>query len=408
MEAQLSNSPAPASVAVPGQSVGLVRRFTWVAGVFILSRLLLVFVGYMAHTQMLARMAKDAFPWDYDKSPAVEMWGPWDSGWYLGIAQWGYSNEPPRDQSGKLVYRNYAFFPGYPMLVRWLFSPFCGSDLFVPGLLLNNLFACGALWLVFLICRHLVPDDESIACNAVILASFFPNSFVYSSFYTESLFLFLLAGVLLLALHKRWFFAGLLGAALSATRVNGITIVLPVAFLILQSYPELLKGKVRRESLCAVASLCLYPVGLLAFMAYLKAHIGDPFGFLTVSAAWDRKMGFYFDDMALGPFRGPILNRYLATYTLVCFGLIQYLLYKRQYLLYITSMMLILPALVNGLPFSPFVSVPRYLLVVFPVYIALAMALRGKPTAFAISLASLALVNGFLMVYWVTGMNVVT
>ncbi len=382
------------------------RPFLWITGVFLLSRVLLLMVGYISHEQMLDRMSEDAFPWSHVDSPVLDMWGPWDAGWYIGIAQWGYMNEPPFDENGELVTRNYAFFPAFPMMVRWIFKPFFGNNLYVPGLVLANALAILAFWMIYLICQRLLENTE-VARGTVLLGCFFPNSFIYSSFYTESLFLFLIAGVLLASLNRRWIIAGLFGAVLSATRINGLTAAIPVFFLILQAYPELLKGRISRESLVALASLAIYPLGLLAFMLHLNYVVGDPLAFMTVAGAWGREMGFYLHELVIGPFHGGIHTRYLALYSLLGLSVIHVLLLKKQYLLYITSMVLVLPALVNGHPHNPFYSMPRFLLVVFPLYISIAMILRGKPTAFAITLASLALINGFLMVYWATGMPLV-
>lgn len=380
----------------------------WVAGIFALSRVLIFGIGIAAHVQMVPRMQEDAFQWTaMEEVPLLNMWGPWDTGWYLSIAKDGYSSDSPFNEAGEVVYRNYAFFPAYPMLVKWLSKPFGEDNLFVIGLLFSNLLAVAAFWLVFLICRRLF-DKEGIARNVIILLSFFPNSFIFSSFYTESLFMFLLAAWLLSALHRHWWLAAACGALLSATRVNGFTVALPVVILIIQAYPEILRGRVTKGSASALASLVLYPTGLVAFMIYLKFHTGDPFAFLAVSSAWERQPGFYFHRMFTDLGSGRISGTYLALYTLVGFSLIQYLLYKKQYILYILAMTLALPAFLNGIPHNPFTSMPRYLLPIFSIPIALALILRDKPTAFAIVLAILATLNGMLVVYWVTGMSMVT
>lgn len=384
------------------------QTLSWVLVVFIISRITIFAIGFIAHTQLLPRMHDDTFPWVVSEElPFLNMWGPWDTGWYLSIAEEGYSTESPTDEFGQPTYRNYAFFPAYPMLVRWIATPLDDKFIYPIGLALSNLFAAGSLCVIYLICRQLFYDSD-IAKRTIILISFFPNSFVLSSFYTESFFMLLLSCLLLFSLHRRWWIAAIFGALLSATRVNGVTVVLPIACLILQAYPAILSGRLSKESRRAILSLLVYPIGLFSYMIFLHFHVGDAFAFLAVSSAWERQPGIYLHRMITDLFSGRSSPTYLAAYTLVGFLLIQYLLYRKQLILYVLAMILILPAFINGIPHNPFTSMPRYLLPMFMIPISLALLLQNKPIAFSVSLALLCTLNGMLIVYWVTGMSMVT
>ena len=320
----------------------------------------------------------------------------WDGGWYLNIVKEGYSREPV-NVDGALVQRNYNFFPAYPMLVRGLFLPLSGRSLYYSGLLVSNLCALGALFLLYLYCRGRF--GEEVARNSVVLAAFFPASYIFSSFFSEALFLLMLLALFLLAERRRWLLAGLAGAVLTATRINGIMVMIPAVLLFLRQR-ESWRAMPTRADLAPLAGLALMPLGLLAYMGYLWIHLGDPLAFLHAAEAFGQKWGFYLHRVVTDILDGNAYQAFFAAYLLASLAVIHLLLLRRQYLLYVTSLVLILPSLVSGADTAPFECFPRYLLVVFPVFIAPALLLRGRPTAFAIVLAILAGLNGCLAIVW--------
>jgi len=67
----------------------------------------------------------------------------WDCGWYLGIAEHGYSPHEDPAQPGAT---NFAFFPLYPLLVRFV-APLIGGQLLTSAIVISN--ACCFIALVF-------------------------------------------------------------------------------------------------------------------------------------------------------------------------------------------------------------------------------------------------------------------
>jgi hypothetical protein len=130
----------------------------------------------------------------------------------------------------------------------------------------------------------------------------------------------------------------------------------------------------RKEGL----ALLLIPAGLLSFMIYLQVITGNALAFKDAMAAWGRKAGFFFSPLldylghpaevaAHWDFR--LLNFSAVTIALAC-GIA--LLKRRQFALAAYTLMAVLVALSSAL----LQSQARYAMVVFPVYLTLAIAGR--------------------------------
>jgi hypothetical protein len=139
----------------------------------------------------------------------------WDAEHYLYIAAHGYEAGAGRC----------AFYPLFPMMIRYFSIVTFGSQL-VAGMILSNLFSLAG-WFVFftLVCRRF---GESTAKLAVILLVTFPGALFFQFIYTESLF-FLLLMLLLLGLQENWFWLALVAAfLLPLTRAVGLFCVFPL------------------------------------------------------------------------------------------------------------------------------------------------------------------------------------
>lgn len=173
----------------------------------------------------------------------------WDAIWYLRIAEHGYSSR-----------QSTAFFPVYPLLIR-ITSPLVGS----PAL-------AGALisWLSFaaaLILLHRLTDLElgrAAANGAVMLLACAPSALFFTAVYTESLFLALALAATYCARHERWAMAGALSAVAAATRITGVLLVALVLFGEGGRYRRRLSERRRLWMLLAPAGLGAYLGGLLA------------------------------------------------------------------------------------------------------------------------------------------------
>lgn len=139
----------------------------------------------------------------------------WDAEHYLFIAAHGYEAGAGRC----------AFYPLFPMMIRYFSIVTFGSQL-LAGMILSNLFSLVG-WFIFfmLVCRRF---GESTAKLAVILLMTFPGALFFQFIYTESLF-FLLLMLLLLGLQENWFWLALAaGFLLPLARAVGLFCVFPL------------------------------------------------------------------------------------------------------------------------------------------------------------------------------------
>jgi hypothetical protein len=284
-----------------------------------------------------------------------------------------------------------------------------------------------------------VSREREVSRLAVSLLAFSPMAFFLSADYSESLYLALSVGVFLAARRGRWVWAGLLGCLAAATRSTGIVLLLPALVLYLygpredatpaaarhglrQDARPALRARGRLARLCErvapryplrldVLWLALIPVGLLAFMGYLWASGGEPLAPFHSQALWGRYFAGPFVavfDGARAAFEGarqllsgqsadlyfPLegksasieaghnltLFAFLALAVPACIGVLRRL--PLAYGLYVIAA-LALP-LSYPVATQPLMSLPRFELVLFPLFIWLAACLASRPRARAV------------------------
>ena len=168
---------------------------------------------------------ESVFPYkgvEANPTPLLAIWQHFDANWYLSIAQNGYGQFPDDTH----------FAPLYPLLIR-LFYPFVGNWL-VAGLILSQLFL---IWLVKEL--YEVYEDwggREIAQKSVFYLLIFPSAFFLFSAYAEPLFI--LTSILALQgiRSRRWLPAGLWTACAILSRVQGVALLLPLAYALWKTY----------------------------------------------------------------------------------------------------------------------------------------------------------------------------
>jgi hypothetical protein len=133
----------------------------------------------------------------------------------------------------------------------------------------------------------LIELGEGPARAAVWLLACFPAAFFLSAVYSESLFLVLSLGSVYAARTGRWWWAGALGALAAATRSAGVVLLVPLALLWWTRSPR------RPRDLAALA---LVPAGLAAYCAGLALAGLDPGAPFHAQEQWFRHFA--------GPFAG--------------------------------------------------------------------------------------------------------
>ena len=194
--------------------------------------------------------------------------GNFDGVHYLRIAQDGY-----------LAQYSQAFFPIFPILIRFfsfIFSRIPNLDTniftdpayFYSGIIISNLFFFGALLVLYKLIN--IDFKKDISFLTIILLLVYPTSFFFGSIYTESLFLLLAVTSIYLIRKGKFFWAAVLIAISTATRITGVLLI-PLYLI------EVFQSKKKINYLWALIT----PLGILAYMYYLKSAFGDPLYFLT-------------------------------------------------------------------------------------------------------------------------------
>lgn len=285
-----------------------------------------------------------------------------DGGWNLSTARFGYERMPFEKATAQ---QNWAIFPLYPLLVRFASKITGGYEL--TAIALSNLF-----FLLSLILLHKtvlsIGYEAGVADRTVFYLAVFPTSYFFSVAQTESLFLLLSVGSFYAAARGRWWTAGVIGAFASATRFNGI-LMLPMLLLL---YWQRHRDRLRPN----LIGVFLIPIGLLCFMYFLWQITGNAFAFKDIQVRWGRSSGWFFypilshlpniKDLAW-PWDFRLLNFSAAMLAFICAFI---LARRREWALSFYT----LASVIVPLSSQSWMGMTRYMMVVFPIFIVLAVA----------------------------------
>lgn len=297
-----------------------------------------------------------------------DIWKRWDAENYLRLSEFGYS--AVGDQRFLIV-----FFPLFPGLIS-LFRLVTGD--YLIGAFAVSLIASIALALAF---RKLVRLDHSerTAQAAVLFLFIFPTSYFLHIPYTESLFLALVIGCFYAARKPSWLVAGCLGGLACLTRINGLVLLPALAFEVWGEYRE--TKKLNRNWLW----LGLAAGGFASYLALNYFVTGDPLMFIVHQREhwykylrWPNYGLWEAAKTAVNDKPEAALTRGFQELLFVFIGLFALIAGWRQlrpsYRVWMAG---------NWLMFvstSFILSVPRYTLILFPLFILMATsALRNWP-----------------------------
>jgi len=290
-----------------------------------------------------------------------------DAIWYLNIARNGYEKEKfNTDQQ-----HNWAFFPLFPLIVNAA-ARITGEFPLTAGLLSNVFFFAALIFLHQT--AMLFGSNNAGATRTVFYLAAFPTSYFFSFPFTESLFFLLTVACFYCAQRQMWWRAGTFGALASATRLAGLFLIPALLILYWQRY----RGRRLRPQLM---SFGLMPLGLIAFMIYLRQTTGNALAFFDIQAAWGHAPNFFLRPLfnyLMNPlllaerwdFR--LLNFCAVLLALVCCGV---LVRRRQWALAVYGLISLIVPLSATVSLQ---SLARYVMVIFPVFFVLASAGRSS------------------------------
>ncbi|MGF1481592.1 MAG: hypothetical protein ACFB4I_19265 [Cyanophyceae cyanobacterium] len=325
----------------------------------------------------------------------LDLWGVWDTFWYMDIAQNGYSTIGPIESSPAQT--NFAFFPLYPLLMS-LLGRITGGNYYLAGIVISNVCLLVACYLLYRLVE--MESDRPTARRSLKYLFLYPVAFIFSGVFTESLYLCLVLLCFYLSKRQHWLLAGIAGAFLSATRTLGVLIALPLLFEYGRSI-EFKPSKIRLDILFVL----LIPLGLMGFALYSYSVTGDFLFFKTNQAAWGREITNPLTALWIGLQRGLIESnptRLLEFgFSVAALLLLNVFITKIGWTYWLFSMYSLLIPLAAGIN-----SMPRYTLPIFPLFIVLAKLSRNESWDDALTLF-LGLLQGCLMVFWCTGQALV-
>jgi Mannosyltransferase (PIG-V) len=434
--ARLRADPARmAAVRDTWQALWSSRLVIWAVGIVAVATLGLGRVRHAFHPPHVT----EGFGWlgDLLAAPAAR----WDSAWYLVIAHYGY-----RPDLGVFTASRSAFFPLYPLGLRTV------SELGVQPLLAGVLLSVAALALGLYGIHRLTtlelprlvraPDrGGEVARLAVLVTAFAPMALYFSAVYSESLYLALSVGVFWCARQGRWAWAGTLGALAGATRSAGVVLALPIAILYLYGpredrapdFPDprtwwracAPRYRLRRD----VLWLALLPVGVAAYLTYFALDGGSALLPFHAQQVWSRHFaGPYLGvwDGAQAAFEGarqllslhrtPVYFKAAGGSSFVSAGhnlmLFAFLLAAVPAVLGVLRRLplaygaYVLAALALPLSYpvtpQPLMSLPRFLVVLFPLSMWGAARLAARPRARTPALVASALLMSLFVVEFAT------
>lgn len=291
---------------------------------------------------------------------ALDVWGRWDTEFYLGIAQNAY---PPLESDPGWIY-NAAYFPLYPTLMRGVSVLLGGANLFYVGIFIANaMLVLGVLYV-----RKLVRLDEggsgALADLVTACLMAYPGSHFFSCVYPESTALFLAAFALYCARTGLAAPAGLACGLAAITRSSGALVALPVLVELCRGEDGRLRPRWRALWLvCPAVTLGLFM--LLNLQLYR-----DPIYFVHVQAGWGRHPSFPLEPFFTLKLTPDYHLFALGAAALVIWGIVRR---QRPGYLWLSGPAVLLPLSTGMLR-----GIHRYMGSNFPLFIFLAKLLRDR------------------------------
>lgn len=313
----------------------------------------------------------------------------WDATNYEWLAEHGYT-----DEGHERLY--IVFFPLYPVLIwaahwfMWEGSYFAAS-LFVS--------AIASVFAGYFIQSLAATDgaDDAEAERSIWYMSLFPTAYFMAMPYTEALFLATAIGSFLAARKERWLVSGIAGALCTATRMQGMALVPALAVEALLRY--------RMRAFVKAFWLVLVPAGLLLYLGINQVVFGDAFAFQDIQKVhwfhhpiwpWegvkDTISGI--EDYGPGATRTQIFEFRLAAVVLTAgllVGSARWLRPSYQVYGWVTLIFL--------LSVSFQISMPRYILGIFPLFLILARLGANQGLNQVLLMSSAILMGALFAVY---------
>ncbi len=322
---------------------------------------------------------------------AWDVLASWDGWWYQQIAAHGYDPAlvPVPGAKGLITLEgnSAAFFPLYPAAMRTV-SEGTGLGLYGSGMLVSVVASFVAALGIHAVTARFGGRRAGLA--AAGLWAVWPGSGMEWSAYSESLYVALAVWACHAVMNDRWLTAGVLTFTAGLNRPTAVALIAALTVAALLSLHRRQDDFARPWVAIAVA-----PLGLVGYLLWVGNRMGDLGGYFTLqTGAWAHTFdygehtGNVLTSIAVGRFdylfAYPVEDTIAVAVVLLAALVIPLLIRLRP-----PAVLVIYPVLTIALVLGSqqiFGNVSRYLLPAFPLFIPLAVKLRGLslPTLFTL------------------------
>ena len=300
-------------------------------------------------------------------SPWLEPWQRWDTLHFQVIAERGYG-----------AYDTSLFSPFlYPWLMGLVAKVFAGDTL-LAGLIVSNLAYLVAL--VYLYRLTAMETDQQVAHRCILYLASFPTALFFMAAYSESLFLLTTVAALYYARQRRWLAAGAWAFFAPLARLQGAILPVVLGFEAWRA-----RRDAQFPTLQAVIGLTLSVLGVITYPLYVWLVLGKmPWEPLLVQSSRFRGSftlpGLAILEAVKTIFGGePLMMDYFDLGFTLLFILLTFLIVRRLPAVYgLYSALMLMAILIKVGEIQPLLSVPRYVLAIFPAFIVLGQAGKNQ------------------------------
>jgi len=346
---------------------------------------LITIIGTFAFAFAAYVVIQNRFP-----SALLDLWNTWDAQHYIDIAKYGYTSSTVDERNLNIV-----FFPLFPLLTSLFALVF--QDYLVSALIVSNLAYGAAVYYLYKLVNIDFESDD--AYRSVIYFSIFPTAYFMHAVYTESLFLALTIASFYYSRKQRWMLSGVIGMLAATTRITGI-LLLPVLVIEYLSQREYKIRSIRKD----IIWIGVIGLGLVSYLIINYIVNGDPFHFMVIQREhWHKKLAIPYEGLIRGwelvtdknPAESLLVS--WAETVFAALGLvliiISFFRIRLSYSLYALATWLVATSTWFWL------SIPRYTLSIFPIFIVMALLGRRKDLHFLITFISILFYALFLSVF---------
>jgi hypothetical protein len=311
----------------------------------------------------------------------------WDSAWFIAAAQHGWPHVVAAHTPTTL-----AFLPALPTLIRvvhavlpltWNGAAYVADFITQIAMVIGFWLLTSDLW------------GKKTANKATLLLCFFPGAYVFSLIYAEPLII-ASASVCFLALRRRhWALAGLAATLGTLTSPNGFALIACCAWEAFFAIHE-------RRDWRSLSAAVLAPAGIVAWFAYLWVTTGSALAWsTTIRKGWDQSpslLSFPHLVERAAQYGLKDINSVVAVAGTLVAGVLLVVLLRSG----APSVLIVFTVIVLGISFfsRPIGLHPRFVMVAFPLIMALAYCLKGE--LYSATLAVSAMLMAVLLVITVS------